>query len=87
MTDTFGPTDATSEQTKKQARNRTAKTHDPVSTTSPIREREPIVIVDEERDVPVSSLYSTVIFHPGERLKDKRLIELAKEHNIALRYK
>lgn len=66
---------------------RSAKTSTPVASASPTKEREKVAIVDEEREVSIQVLYSTVTFRPGQKLTDKRLLQLAEEHNIAIRYK
>lgn len=45
------------------------------------------VMVDIEREQAVTVLYSTVVFRPNQVLKDARLIQIAEENGIPLRYK
>lgn len=58
-----------------------------LATVTPKVERAKEVIVDEERSVSIQVLYSTITFRPNQKLRDARLIELAKEYGISLRYK
>lgn len=51
-------------------------------------DKEKTFIVDEDREVSVMVLYSTVTFRPNQLLReirDKRLIEVAKDNGIRLR--
>lgn len=67
-----------------------AKTSTPIAQTSPPvrREREKQFLVDEDREIAVTVLYSTVIFRPNQMLleeRDKRLIDIARDNGIRLR--
>ena len=44
-------------------------------------------VVDTEQEIAVQVLYSTIVFRPNQELKDPRLITIAKENGIPIRYK
>ncbi len=83
MTETFGgkPAAATAKRTPKQA----IQVGDQTRLKKP--ERGKVAIVDEEREVSVQVLYSTVTFRPGQQLKDARLLQIAQDNGIRLRYR
>lgn len=54
--------------------------------TDPVR-KAPRAVVDLEKEMAVQVLYSTIIFRPNQEIKDPRLLEIAKENGVPLRYK
>lgn len=44
-------------------------------------------VVDTEQEIAVQVLYSTVVFRPNQEIKDARLLQIAKDHGVPIRYK
>lgn len=89
-TNTFGNA-PTPPHERAAAQVRRAKVHDqPGDSTQLQRPASPrFAIVDLEREQAVQVLYSTMVFKPNQRLhpvRDKRLIEVAEQNGIPLRY-
>lgn len=85
---TFGPSAEAIAEGEAISQGKRALQSVPVGE-QPVAKKDPtpIAYVDEEREIAVQVRYSTVIFRPNERITDQRLLDLAKHHNIALRYK
>lgn len=75
-----------SAELEAQMRGERAKVSVPVAPPRPIRRKpEPLATVDEEKEVAVKVVHSTIIFRPHEKIYNPRLLALAKERGIRLR--
>lgn len=65
----------------------TAKVNIPVGHQPVPTKQTPRAVVDIEQEISIQSVYSTVTFKPNQVIKDARLLQLAKDHGIPIRYK
>jgi hypothetical protein len=65
----------------------TAKVNNPVGRQPVPTKQTPKATVDLEQEIAIQSLYSTVVFKPNQVIKDPRLLQLARDNGIPIRYK